>query len=178
VERPPGKLNLDLALGADILDPIPEQMRDMRGIGRRGDCDDRFGLGNLTGGGEDRGSAEAVTDQDRGSFAGRAQMVSGADEVGDVRGEGRVGEIALARAEAGEVEPQHRDPPRRQRHRDALRRQHVLAAGEAMRKQRIGVDRAIRRIKCCGELVAAFAGELKAFGRHGRSPSNRLQSPE
>jgi hypothetical protein len=47
-----------------------------------------------------------------------------------------------------------------------------------MRKQRMGVDRAIRRIKCGGELVAAFAGELKAFGRHGRSPSNRVQSPE
>ena len=29
VERPAGELNLDLALRADVLDAIPEQMRDM-----------------------------------------------------------------------------------------------------------------------------------------------------
>ena len=57
-------------------------------------------------------------------------------------------------------------PLRRKRDRDALRRQHILAAGEAMRKQRIGVDCAVRRIQRGGKLMAAFAGELKAFGRH------------
>ena len=105
-----------------------------------------------------------------GACSGFAQMIGGVDEVGDVRRKGRVGEFAFAVAEPGEVEPQHRDAARRQRGRDALRRQHVLAAGEAMRKQRIGVDRAIGLVQRRGKLMAAFAGELKAFGRHGRSP--------
>ena len=105
-----------------------------------------------------------------GGSAGFAQMIGGADEIGDVGGEGRIGEIALAGAEAGEVEPQHGDALGGQRGRDAFCRQHVLAAGEAMRKQRVGVDRSIRRIERGGKLMAAFAGELKAFSRHGHSP--------
>ena len=144
MERPPGELHLDLALGADVLDPILEEMRDMRGIGGRGDGDDRLGVGNLPGGGEDRGAAEAVADQDRGRLPGFAQMIGGADEVGDIRRKGRIGKIALAGAKPGEIEPQHRDAARRQRGRDAFRRQHVLAAGEAMRKQRIGAGSAHR----------------------------------
>ena len=40
-----------------------------------------------------------------------------------------------------------------------------------MREQRVGVRRAVRQIERGGKLMAAFAGELKAFGRHGRSPS-------
>ena len=66
VERPAGELDLDLALRADVLDAIPKQMRDMRGIGGRGDGDDGLGFGNFPGGGEDRRTAEAVADQDRG----------------------------------------------------------------------------------------------------------------
>ena len=131
---------------------------DVGGIGGRRDGDDRLGIRNLPGGGEDRGAAEAVADQDRRRLAGFAQMIGGADEIGDVGREGRVGKIALAGAEAGEVEPQHRDALGRQRHRDALGRQHVLAAGEAMREQRIGrATRAIGRIQRGGELMAAFS---------------------
>ena len=103
-----------------------------------------------------------------------AQMIGGADEIGDVGGKGRVGEIAFAGAEPGEVEPQHRDALGRQRGRDALGRQHVLAAGEAMRKQRVGADRPVRRVQRGGELMALRARELKAFGRHGVSCSSVL----
>ncbi len=60
-----GKRNLDLALLADILDLVLEEVGDMGGIGRRGDGDDRFGIRNLVGGRENRGAAEAVADQDR-----------------------------------------------------------------------------------------------------------------
>ena len=97
-----------------------------------------FASGICAGGGEDRGAAEAVADQDRRRLAGFAQMIGGADEIGDVGRERRVGEIALAGAEPGEIEPQHRDALGRERRRDALGRQHVLAAGEAMREQRVG----------------------------------------
>ena len=71
--------------------------------------------GICAGGGQNRGAAEAVADQDRGRFSGLAQMVGGPHEIGDVGGEGGVGEIAFAGAEAGEVEPQHRDAFGRQR---------------------------------------------------------------
>ena len=81
-------------------------------------------------------------------------MVGGAHEIGDVGGKRRIGEIALAGAEAGEVEPQHGDAPGRERHGDALGRQHILAAGEAMREQRIGRNLAVGRIERGGELMA------------------------
>ena len=110
VERAAGQRDFDLALLADVLDAILEQMRDMRGIGGRGDGHDRFCLGDLPGGGQNRGAAKAVADQDRRRLAGLPQMIGGANEIGDVGGEGRVGEIAFAGAEPGEVEPQHRDP--------------------------------------------------------------------
>ena len=58
---------------------------------------------------QNRSTPEAVPDQDRRRFAGISQMVGGPHEIGDIRGEGGVGEIAFAGAEAGEVEPQHRD---------------------------------------------------------------------
>ena len=113
VKRPPGELHLDLAMLADVLDAIPEQMGDMDGIGGRRDGHDRLGIRNLPGGGEDRRAAEAVPDQERGRPAGFAQMIGGADEVGDVGREGRICKFALAGAEAGKVEPQYRNALRR-----------------------------------------------------------------
>ena len=170
----PASCDFDLALRADVLDAVLEQMRDVRGIGGCGDGHDRLGFRDLPGGGEDGGAAKAVADQDRRRRAGLAQMIGGADEVGDVGREGGVGKIAFAGAEAGEIEPQHRDALGGQRGRDAFGRQHILAAGEAMREQRIGLDGAVGHIERGGELMAVFAGELKAFRRHGRSPSGHM----
>ena len=170
VERPAGELDLHLAVLADVLDAIPEQMGDMHGIGGRSDGHDRLGIRNLRGGGKDCRTPEAVPDQERGRAPCFTQMIGGVDEIGDVRRKGRVGKIALAGAEPGKVETQHRDALGGQRGRDAFRGQHVLAAGEAMRKQRVGLHRSIRRIQRGGKLMAAFAGELKAFIRHGCSP--------
>ena len=95
----PGERDLDLALGADVLDTIPEKMGDMRGIGGCGDGDNGLGLRNPPGRREYRGAAEAVPDQDRRRFPGLAQMIGGAHQIGDVGGEGRIGEIALAGTE-------------------------------------------------------------------------------
>ena len=63
---------------------IPEQMRDMRGIGGRGDGHDRLGIRNLAGCGQDGGAAEAVADQDRRCLAGFTQMIGRTHEIGDV----------------------------------------------------------------------------------------------
>ena len=97
---PAGERDFDLALLADVLDAILEQAGDMGGIGGRGDGDDGLGLGNLPGGGQDRGAAEAVADQDRRRLSGFAQMIGRPHQIGDVGGEGGVGEIAFAGAEA------------------------------------------------------------------------------
>ena len=110
-----------------------------------------------------------------GALAGFTQMIGSADEVGDVGGEGRIGKFAFAGAEAGKVEPQHGDALGGQCGRDAFCRQHILAAGEAMRKQRVGLHRSIRHIQRGGKLMAAFTGELETFSRHGRSPRSMLR---
>ena len=108
-----------------------------------------------------------MADQERGSSSGFTQMGGGTDEVGHVRREGRIGEFAFAGTEAGKVEAQHRNALCGERRRDAFRSEHILAAGEAMRKQCMRVYRSIRCIQRGGELMTAFAGELKAFRRHG-----------
>ncbi len=55
-------------------------------MGSEGCCDGDDGLGvrDPFGRGQNRGAAEAVTDQDRGRLAGLAQMIGGTDEIGDV----------------------------------------------------------------------------------------------
>ena len=170
VERAAGERDLDLALGADVLDLVLEKMRDMGRIGRRCDGDDRLGFRNLSGGGEYRGAPKTVPDQDRRGFVGFPQMIGGEHEIGDVGGECRIGEFAFAGAEAGEVEPQHRNALVGELKRDAPRRQHVLAAGEAMREQRIRDRLALGQVERRRQLVAFGRRELKAFDRHVGSP--------
>ena len=70
-------------------------------------------------------------------FVVLAQPLRGCDEVRDVGGEIGVRELALASAEAREIEAQHRDAPGRERPADARGRERLLRAGEAMREQRI-----------------------------------------
>ena len=53
---------------------------------------------------------------------------------------------------------------------DAARGQHVLAAGEAVREQRVGERFAIRQIERRGQSVAIRSRELKAFDWHVGSP--------
>ena len=60
-------------------------------------------------GGEHRGAAKTVTDEDRRRTDRLAQMIGGGDKIVDVRREGGVGKLALAPAEACEVKTQHGD---------------------------------------------------------------------
>jgi hypothetical protein len=140
----------------------------MRGIGRSGDGDDRSGIGNLVCCSEHGSAAEAMADQKRWRLVGLAQVIGGSHEIGNVGGEGRIGEVTFARTEAGEIEPQHRNAFCGERHRNPLRGQAILAASEAMRKQRVGADFTFRLVQCGGQLLALPTGKLKSFGGHGR----------
>src|SRR3569623_2354114 len=79
----------------------------------------------------------------------------------------RVGEFALAVAEAGEIEPQHREAAPPQSVGDALGGKVVLAAGKAVGDQRGGAGRALGAVEGGGEHLPAGSGKLKALGRHG-----------
>ena len=105
---------------ADLVDLLLEQAGDVRRIARRGDGHHRARLGNAVRGGQHRGAAEAVADQDRRRAVRLAQMIGGGDQVVDVRGKMRVGEFAFAGAEPGEIEAQHGDAVHRQPLGDAL----------------------------------------------------------
>ncbi len=158
--------DLDLALLLNVGDMLLEQTGDVPRIGRRRNRRDRARFRHLRRGGQHRRAAEAVADQDRGRLIHLAQVIRGRDQIGDVGGKRRVGELALARAEPGEIETQHRDAARRQCLRDALCRQIVLAAGEAVREQRER-DRLTRGlVEQRGKLFAARIGKVEAFGRH------------
>jgi hypothetical protein len=71
----------------------------------------------------------------------RAQVRSGRDQIGDIRGEVRVGEFPFAGAESSEVEAQYADPVFGERLRDATCGENVFSACEAVRKQRVMPDR-------------------------------------
>src|ERR1700728_235347 len=65
LERPPGQRNLDFVLAAGLGDLVAEQPDNVGGIERRGDGDDSLRLRDAMCGGQHRGAAEAVPDQDR-----------------------------------------------------------------------------------------------------------------
>ena len=170
-ERAARERDLDLAFRMDVGDMLPEQAGDMRRIGRRRDGRNRAHLRTMLRGREHRRAAEAVADQDRGRAIHLAQMVRGRDQIGDIGREGRVGELALARAEAGEIETQHRDAARGQPLGDALCGEHVLAAGKAVREQRVGDRLPRRQVEQRREFLAARIGKFEAFGRHITPPT-------
>jgi hypothetical protein len=93
-------------------------------------------------------------------------MIRRQNEVRDIGGKRAVGEFAFARTEAGEVEPQNRDPQRRQSRRDASCRKHVLAAGEAMREQRVGHRFAVGKIQRGCKFKTVRPGKLETLVGH------------
>jgi hypothetical protein len=76
-----------------------------------------------------------------------------------IRCERRIREIALALAEAGEVEAQHRDARRVQAAADRGGRFKVFATGKTVRKQRKCARRSLRQIESRRELLACCARE-------------------
>ncbi len=95
-----------------------------------------------------------------------AQKVGGGDQVVDVGGEIAVGELALAAAEAGEVEAQHGDPGLRQCLRDERSGAGVLGAGKAMREQGIGHRISFRQVEAGRQTIAGAGVEVDRVARH------------
>ena len=165
-ERPPGELHLHLALFLNRINMLLEQAGDMRRIVGRGDGHHRARLGYAMRGRQHRAAAEAVADQDRRRHVHLAQMVGGGDEIVDVGGKMRVGEFTFAGAQAGKIEAQHGDAVDGQPLGYAPGGEVILAAGEAMREQRIGRRLAQRQIERGGERLALGVGEIEAFAAH------------
>src|SRR6516162_3274228 len=93
-------------------------------------------------------------------------MVGGSDEIGDVCREPRIGELALARADPGEIEAQDGDAAGGKRMRDAACSEVVLAAREAMGKQGVGARFLKRTIEHPGKAQPTRVREVKALKRH------------
>jgi hypothetical protein len=144
-----------------------EQTDDMAGVEGRSDGDDRARLGDLGRGRQHRGAAQAVADEDGRRLLRLAQMIGGGHEVGDVRGEMRVGEFAFTGAQPGKIETQRGDAMYRQPLGDALGRADVLAAGEAMREQRIGDRLPQGQVEHGRQLFAFGVGKIEPFAAHG-----------
>jgi hypothetical protein len=88
-----------------------------------------------------------------------AQPLGGGDQVGNVRREVGVGELAATRAEAGEVESQHRIALLGELPRDAPDRAEILAAAETVGEHRKREWRAGGKIEAGGQFGALAAGE-------------------
>ena len=168
---PTRQRRFDLALGADFVETVLEQAGHVGGIAGRGDRHHRARLRHFGGGGEHRRAAEAVADEDGGRTGAAAQLVGGRDQIGDVGGKGGVGEFALARTEAGEVEAQHGDAERGQAFGDALGGPDVLAAGKAVRKQRVGARLLVGAVEQRGKLLSVGVRKIEALSRHALLPS-------
>ena len=143
----------------------------MRGIARRRDRHHRTCLRHVGGSREHGGAAQAVADQDRRRTPAIPQRARRRQEIGDIGRERGVGELAFARTKPGEVETQHADAERGECLRNAARRRHVLAAGEAMREQRIGLRLPGRHVEERCEPLALGVDEVEPFGGHGSPPS-------
>src|SRR5262249_19504407 len=116
-------------------------------------------------------AAAVWADEDAGRAGPAAKRVRGRDQIGDVGGKGGVGEFALARAEAGEVEAQHGDAERGQAVGDALGGPDVLAAGKAVRKQRVGARLLSEALEERGKLLCMGVGKIETLSRHALLPS-------
>ena len=158
------------ARGGNLVGAAAEQVLDVTRGGRSTDRHHRAHRFQPASRGQHRGTPEAVTDQDLRRLVPRLQGRSGAQQVIDVGGKVGVGEIAVAVAEPGEIEAQHRDTARRQRAADARGRRDILAAGKAVGKQRVGAHlaRSLRQFQQAGQLFARGIPKLEFYFVHAR----------
>ena len=98
------------------------------------DRDHTNGFRDLSSSGENSCTAEAVTHEgSSGPRTADATCSPAVDDVLDVRREVGLCELALARSEPGEVEPQHADPSVHEASRDLSRGGDLLRTREAVR---------------------------------------------
>ena len=136
-----------------------EQSGDVGDIGGRAERGDGPDLWEIGGDGDHCGSAEAVADEKLWRGVVLAEPPGGEPEVVEVGGEVGVGEIAFARTEAGEVEPEDADAVPIEFGRDAPGCDDVLGTCEAVSEQCKGAWRAGGKVEPAGERGAETAGE-------------------
>ncbi len=131
----------------------------MRGI--RGSPDGRHGghLGDLLARRQHGSATQAVSQQELRGFQALSERASGGHQVGHVRAEGGVRELALALPEPREVERERRDPMRGERARDRPNGEEILGAGEAVREERRSAKRARRPTQARRERMSLGAVE-------------------
>ena len=77
----------------------------------------------------------------RGASYSSRKNFAAAEQVADIRRKIGVGEIAFGRAQPGEIEPQNREPARRQSGGDIARRKNIFGASEAVGEKRVSARR-------------------------------------
>ncbi len=150
-ERPPRQLDLRLSLALDLLHGVLEELSHVPGVAGGGDGGDRPHRRDRVGRLEHRRAAQRVTDQDRGRLEALLHELGRGHQVFHVRGVPLLAELALALADAREVEPEHRDPLAGQPAGDMDHRLQILRAREAVRE-----DRARHRLARDRELEASL----------------------
>ena len=171
-ERPALERHLNLALAGNLGGAVAKQADDMGGIERCADRHHGASLRNAVRGSKHRGTAETVTDQDRGRRERLPQMIGRGDQVVDIGRERGIGKLAFAGAESGEIEPQHGNAVKLQAVGDLARSPVLLAASEAMREQSNRAGRTIRPVKQRGKLLTLGIGKIEFFSRHGAPPAS------
>lgn len=167
---PAGQCYFDVIFIANLRDLFSEQANHMRGIERRTDGHNGSRFVDRAGGGEHGSDAETVADQERRRRERQPQMIGRRDQIFDVRGERRIGELSLAGAKPGEIEAQYADATDLQSLRDTPRSSVALAAGEAMRKESHRAHGAVRSVEQRGELLARGIWKIESFGWHRSFP--------
>jgi len=111
------------------------------------DCSHRGRLRYTAGGGKHRRPPKAVSDQQCRCREAVTQKVCRCDQVGNIGGEVRVGKVAAAAAETGEIKAQDRYTSRCELAADVNRGKTVLRARKAVRKQRVSPGCILRTIQ-------------------------------
>ena len=169
-EGPPADRDLRLPRGLDLGGAFAQELPHMVRLGGCRDRRDRGRLRHAGGRGKDGGTAQAVPDEELRCRVVLAQEIGRGDEIAEVRGEIGVGELALARAETGEIETQHGKAALGEAACDARRGEDVLRAGETMGEERISARRRRRHLEEGRETLAAAALEIDALGSSCHAP--------
>ena len=132
------EVDLGFSPGFELGGEADQGVAQVLGVARSGDRGHGGDLGDARRRDEHRGASQAVPDQEAGRLALPPQEVRRRHEIVQVGGEVGLGEVPLALADAGEVEPEHRDPPLGQGAADPAGGLDVLGAGEAVGEDRVG----------------------------------------